>query len=310
MAGRNKRWAWWDAAHSPQNRGPVGVAIIVLMIAIVAIFGFGSVRDAWTGRWDAILGITTVVLAGLIFVMGMNTRWTQSLPLRLTVDYKLVKPDGRTEILMIVFDVPLAGVADIRGFSQQIASQMASRMGVPVPENRYVPFKPFNEIGQSQRVYDSEQGWFVRHRATFYIDFLRPTSDLNKFWALTDDGLLRWGPNARTAVGAPGVLLWWNNLADQPSNDVAWICGAHSGSALVGIADLASAEVNLYLQKLADGGLQLCDDSEMSSDSAPSPSSDTSKASVIDPAVETLGKLPCGCTWDLTYSRARAEGIA
>lgn len=295
MTGSKKRWAWWDAARSPQNRVSVTSALVVLGLAIAAIFGSGFLREAWTGRWDAVLGITTVTLAVLIFVMGMGTRWTQSLPLRLTVDYRLAKKGGATAPLMIVFDVPLAGVADIRGFAQQIASQMASRMGVPVPENRYVPFKPFNEIGRSQRVYDSKQGWFVRNHATFYVDFPEPTNTPGQFWALADEDHLRWGPKGRTPKDAPGLLLWWNNLADEPSNDVAWICGEHSPNALSAIpGDLSVAPVQLYLRDPSEtAGLQLCagDDSE-----------------TIDPKTNPSGTLAeCGCCWDLTYSETQAR---
>lgn len=298
MTGGSRRWVWWDAARAPQNRAPVTVALVVLGLAVAAIFGSRFLRDAWTGRWDAVLGITTVTLAVLIFVMGMSSRWTDSLPLRLTVDYQLVGKDGSTRPLMIAFDVPLAGVADIRGFSQQIASQMASRMGVPVPENRYVPFKPFNEIGQSQRVYDKEQGWFVRHRATFYVDFPGATNDLKQFWALCDSEHLRWGPAGRTSIegsaplsGRTGLLLWWNNLADRPSNDQAWVCGEHCENALEAIPDLSTVGVQLHLRRDEAGRLQLSD----------------SREGAFTPVEETQGALDCGCWWDLTYSSSAVK---
>ncbi len=97
------------------------VLITVMMILIVMLNHWVDTKwdNVYVKFIDPFLGLTTVIIALLIWYSQMKINWRSSLPKRLTVHFKY-----KEEVIMSCYEAYLSGESDIRAWSQQIGRQM------------------------------------------------------------------------------------------------------------------------------------------------------------------------------------------
>lgn len=106
----------------------------------------------WSKSWDAVIGITTFVIAVLVWLTEAKQEWENKLPKRLTVRFLYRKnKNEKWETVMCCRNAFLAGEGDIRAWGQQLGVQMSG--------TKFLQFEPFIEQTEPQ---------IINYKGTFY----------------------------------------------------------------------------------------------------------------------------------------------
>lgn len=116
----------------------------------------------WTQNWDAVIGITTFLIAFFVWLGETNQDWENKLPKKLTVTFMYREnTDAEWKKMMCCRNAFLAGEGDIRQWAQQIGKQMNN--------DNYLNFLPFMRMEKAPMAQKKEGNWYKFYEVTIYL---------------------------------------------------------------------------------------------------------------------------------------------
>lgn len=136
----------------------IGLAILIsgVIIGISMKYpeGWFYVGIDWL---DPLLGLLTLLIAILVWIIQVRREWEDNLPKRLTVQF-----DYGGRIMMKCEEAMLVGESDIRNWGQQIGQQMSF--------GTFLKFDPYIKLEQPKIKYNKTWREYYKHYiATFYL---------------------------------------------------------------------------------------------------------------------------------------------
>jgi hypothetical protein len=164
------------------------VAAIILAVGFCSL-SFKNGEFHQTIDWlDPIVGILTLLVALLVWLIQLNIEWEDNLSKRLTVQF-----DYNGKIIMLCEQALLVGESDIRAWGQQIGSQMSF---TPI-----LKFDPYFKIEKPELRYNEQwKEWHKLYVVTFYLnelpDVMKAPEDKKAEWSnsFQNGYCLKWYP--------------------------------------------------------------------------------------------------------------------
>ncbi len=100
---------------------PALTAVSLIIVLFIVFFNPGFLESWYTPIIDPLVAIATTVIALIIGLNQSIRNWEENLPKRLTVHFIY---EGK--VVLSCYESFLSGASDVRAWSQQIGSQMAS----------------------------------------------------------------------------------------------------------------------------------------------------------------------------------------
>jgi len=152
----------WEA-----HRLFLAIVFIALLSSLVG-FGWTHLAQMKTNWWDKWLspatGLMTLIVAAGVWMINVSKEWEEQLPKRLTAIFKLENNNNTYDNLMICHDAHLASKSDIRGWGQQIGSQMVGE--------RRLKFAPYLTSDEGELKKDDKGKFYKKYTITFYMKSL------------------------------------------------------------------------------------------------------------------------------------------
>ncbi len=152
-------------SHMWQNQR---LQILITTAAFVGIYlfvnsSFGQSDFTWWSKnWDAVIGITTFLIAFFVWLGETNQDWENKLPKKLTVKFKYKFPEqSEWQLIMKCSNAFLAGEGDIRQWAQQIGKQMNN--------DNWLNFLPFMELSDTPKNQKKGKKWYKFYEVTIYL---------------------------------------------------------------------------------------------------------------------------------------------
>ncbi len=153
------------------------IQILCALLLAISFYLISISRDSFHQKidWlDPIIGIITLFIALLVWLIQLSREWEDSLSKRLTVQY-----DFNGKIIMICEEALLVGESDIRNWGQQIGAQMSF---TPI-----LKFDPYFKIEKAKLKYNTKwDEWYKFYAVTFYLnelpDLSKAPSSLKEEW--------------------------------------------------------------------------------------------------------------------------------
>jgi hypothetical protein len=133
--------------------------IFVLWLVLDVYTGWKYTRyfkDLWNKELDQIATLATLIVAIFVWYGEILDEWKQSLPKRLTVEFK----NSQGQRVLLCDKAHLSDVADIRALGQQIGLQMTAAT--------YLEFRaPYVEQSTGEIKFDAKVGNYLHYEASF-----------------------------------------------------------------------------------------------------------------------------------------------